>query len=122
MINKIIQEQLNKLQVAKLGEYDHFKHMYVIPKYKEPHYDVDHCYLVCLDDTLLTATGNEMLVSNWNNGRYPVHKYMKIVVQQKLGDMIKIDGIYFDNIKHEDINEVWSGWLPIKLVTIVKDL
>ena len=35
MINKIIQEQLNKLQVAKLGEYDPFKHMYVIPKYKE---------------------------------------------------------------------------------------
>ena len=82
MINKIIQEQLNKLQVAKLGEYDPFKHMYVIPKYKEPHYDVDHCYLVCLDDTLLTATGNEMLVSNWNNGRYPVHRKLRHIFSE----------------------------------------
>ncbi len=122
MINKIIQEQLEKTS-APLGEYDIFKHQYLIHKYTEQTFEVDKYYLIELDATLLNLSGNEILVANWNKGTCPKYKYMKITVNKKLGkDMIYVDGIYYDYTKKEDIMEMWSGWLPITQIKIIEQL
>lgn len=123
MINPIIKEQLEKVEQAKIGEYDPIKNCYHIPKYTEVEYKVDGCYLVSLDDKLLNPTSNEILVSNFNGGDYPRQKYMKISVVQKLGNnMIKVVGLYYDYINKVDINTMWSGWLPIDQLTLINEL
>lgn len=122
MINKIIQEQLEKT-IAPVGKYDELKHQFVIHKYTEQVFELNTYYLVELDDALLNASGNVMLVSNWNNGSYPKYKYMKIVVSKQLGkDMIKVDAIYYDYVAQKDILEMWSGWLPVNQVKIISKL
>lgn len=122
MINKIIQEQLEKTS-APIGEYDEIRHQYVIHKYTEPVFDLNTYYLVELDSTLTNPTGNPVLVSNWNKGTYPKYNYMKIVVNKKFGkDMIQVDAIYYDNVSKKDILEMWSGWLPISQIRIISKL
>ena len=122
MINQIIKDQLEKVEVAKVGAYDPIKKMYVIPKHTEATFEVNHCYLIRLDKTLLNPNSNDILVDNWNQGSYPKHEYMKVSVVQKLSTNIKVDGLYYDPITKQDINELWSGWLPVDQLSIEMEL
>lgn len=122
MINEIIKDQLNKVEVAKVGPYDELKNQFIIPKHVEPVYEVNHCYLIQLDKSLTTSTGNAVLVANWNKGSYPLYDGMKISVNNKLGNMINVDGLYYNFTTNEDINIMWSGWLPVDLITMIKEI
>lgn len=120
-MSKIIQQQLKKLTVAKIDSYDALKHTYLFKQHQSMIFKVDACYILKLDDLLLNATSNELLVSNWNNGNYPKHKYMRAQVTKKVGNMLYLCGVYCDENKN-NLNEFWNGWLPDEQLEIVEEV
>ena len=119
-VNKLILKQLEKVQVAKVSPFDELRNCYKISKFKEIAYELNHCYLIEINSVLLSASN--IIASNWNNGSFPKHEFMKISVSKKLGDMIFIDGIYYDNALKQDINEMWTGWLPVNEIKLIEEL
>lgn len=122
MIRDSISNQLKKVNVADLSNYDESTHTYHIPMYHEDVYAVDNYYLIKLNDNLLCSDGLPVLVSNWNRGTYPKHKYLKISVNKELGKMIYVDSIGYDFDKKEDIDYSWSGWLPLDSIKQISKL
>lgn len=119
-VNKLILKQLEKVKDAKVSPYDEIRHSYYIKKFKEINFEVHHCYLVRINDALLNSTN--IIASNYNNGSYPEYNYMKIDVSKRVGNMIYVDGIYYDNESKQDINTMWSGWLPITEIELIEEL
>ena len=119
-MRKLTREQLLKVSVANLSNYDFSTETYHIPKLEYDRYEVDKCYIICLDDSLLTPTGNEILVANWNKGSYPPCKFMKIDVTTVYGKMIYVNAMGYDYYNQVNLNVLWQGWLPIQLIKIVE--
>ncbi len=113
-INKLIQKELEKVKIAKIGPYDQFKHSFHIEKFKEKTFELNHEYLIKLDNSLLNATSNDLLVNNWNNGKYPLFPYMKAVPVKKIGKMLYFYGVYYNIDTKQETQEEWVGWLPIE--------
>jgi len=119
-INKLILKQLEKVQDAQISEYDVIKHCYYISKKKDIKYEVNHQYLIQLNRVVMSK--DTVWASNWNAGRYPTHEFMKIDVSKRLGDMIYVTGLYYNNETNEDINEMWEGWICTTEIHLVKEL
>lgn len=120
MINKIIEQQLQKLKVATIKSYDDLKHTYVFGKHEANKFKVGNCYLLRLDTKLLTPYNNDILCSNWNGGRYPMHKFVKVQVTKIVGKMLYTSGVYCDDFTREPIGEFWTGWLPDDQVEVLE--
>ncbi len=121
-MNKITKEQLNKVMVADISNYNEQTGVIHIPKYTEVRYEVDNYYLIKLDDLLLIPEGNPSLIANWNKGLYPRCKFLKVDVSKVLGKMIYVTGIGYNFETNEDLNYIWTGWLPTQQISLVKKL
>ena len=121
MINKLIKEQLDKVQEADIGEYDSLHHTFHIKRHREKTFEYNKMYIVELDDHLLNATDNVALLSNWNNGKYPTHKYLRFAVSKKIAKMIFVYGIYYDINNDCDLSGEFEGWLPTEQLEIIKE-
>ena len=122
MINKLILQQLDKLQEAKVEEYDNLHHTFHIKQIGKPVFQYNIMYLVKLDSHLLNATDNDVLVSNWNKGKYPTHQYLKFAVSKKLANMLYVYGYYYDKDNECDMAEDFEGWLPAEQIEIIKEI
>jgi len=121
MINKLILKQLEQVHEAEVGEYDSLHHTFHIKKHVEKTFEYNILYIVKLDKHLLNATDNELLVSNWNGGKYPLHEYLKFAVSKKVGKMIYVYGVYYDIINKCDMKEDFEGWLPSEQLEIIEE-
>ncbi len=121
MIRPIIKEQLDKCQFANLNNYDPTTNTFLIPKYSQPTYDINKCYLVRLPLTIIN-TPDSVLATNWNNGSFPMAQYLKIYISKALGNMIYVDSIGFDFETKQDLNHMWSGWLQTDTLTQIAAL
>lgn len=121
-MNKFIEQQLGNVKLADLSNYDESSNTYHIPKYSELRLEIGKCYLICLDDELTRYDSNSILISNWNRGTYPKHKYLKVDVIKQVGKMVFVNSIGYDNELEKDINDVWEGWLPLQQISLVKEL
>ena len=121
-MNKYIKEQLDKVKVADLSNYDESANIYHIPKFNQFKYEVDKCYLIKLDKTLLEKSNYPILVDNWNHGTCPTCEFMKADVTKVLGKMIQVNGFGYDYEHKQDLNTLWSGWLPIGQITMIQQL
>ena len=119
-MNKIIKEQLNKVQVADMSNYTEGTYSFIIPKYNADRFEEDKCYLIVLDDSLIIDNKDSLLQCNWNRGTYPKYKYLKVDVSQVMGKMIKVNSIAYDYVNQRDLVDMWTGWLPIDLIMIVE--
>lgn len=119
-MNKIIEEQLRKCQVADLSKFDTDTNTYHIARFKQVRLEVNSCYLIKLSDILLDKELSSILSSNWNRGTVPTSKYMKIDVSKVLGKMIYINGIGYDFDNKVDTDVMWSGWLPIQDIEVIE--
>lgn len=120
-MNKILKQQLDKLKVAKVDSYNELTHTYVFKKHESATFKLDSVYLLRLDDKLLNPKYNDVLISNWNNGKYPTHTILKAQVSKKLGNMLFLCGVYCNEDK-EPINEFWNGWLPDDQLKIIEEV
>lgn len=121
-LNKRTQEQLSKVSVAKLDEFDEVTLTYHIKRYTEFHYEENNCYLVRLNDILLRQDGLPLLVTNMNRNTFPREKYLKVDVLKSVGDMIKVIALGYSIDTAKDLNYTWEGWLPTQHIEMLERL
>ena len=104
-MNELIKQQLLKCKIAQLPEFNDNTTEILIKKSTNiiPH--ENEYYLISLDDNLIDQSNTTPLTLNWNNGSIPKYKYYKIDLIKIMAQMIKINGVAFDYINKQDINE-----------------
>lgn len=121
MIRPIIKEQLEKCQFADLNNYDPMTNTFLIRKYCKPTYELNHCYLVRLPNSIVNNS-DSVLAVNWNAGAFPRTQYLKIYISKAMGPMIYVDSIGFDFETKQDLTLMWSGWLNTSELTQISAL
>jgi len=121
-MNNIIKKQLEQCKVADLSNYNSLTNTYYIPKYNQIKVEEGNEYIVKLDDTLLIPNPGDTFHINWNKGDLPPVNSMLIEVSKVNGKIIKVFGVGYDLDSNVTNQYVWSGWLPIEKLTIVKEL
>jgi hypothetical protein len=121
-MNKIVKEQLKKVSTAKLPAFDDSTTSMLINKHQEIKIVENSYYLIEIKAGVLNPTANSILSSNWNEGSIPKHHHYKCEVIRVLGQMIKITGLAYDINTNTDLNEMWSGWIPLDGIDIIKKL
>lgn len=119
MSNKIIEEQLKKVEYADLSNFNEETNTYFIPKRTDIKLEEDNCYLIKLKPTLFT---NETLKTNWNKGSVPKYEYLKVDVSKKMVNMIKVVATAFDYDLNQDLSYFWSGWLTIADIEVLQKI
>jgi hypothetical protein len=121
-MNKLIKNELNKVSVADLSNYNKSKGEFLIPRIRKIRLEENSYYIIKLDSMLLNASEMSVLSSNWNHGTFPPHTYLKVDVSKVLGKMVKVNSIAYDFENNKDLNSSWSGWLPIEQVEVLEKI
>lgn len=121
-MNKIVKEQLQKVVTAKIPPFDDNTTFISIKKYEEVKIVEGEYYLIEISAGVLNPTANSLLASNWNQGSIPKHTHYKCEVIRVLGQMIKITGLAYNINTNTDLNEMWSGWVPLDGIEIIQKL
>lgn len=123
-MNKWIKKQLKLVKVADIPPYEENSLIIRIPrkKFQSISFQLNHFYLIELEDYILNPPPGFTLHENWNNNQVPKHKFYKCQCVQIMGKMIKILGVAFDYENRLDLEENWDGWLPTKSVRILREI
>lgn len=121
MIRPLIKEQLERCQFADLNNYDLATNTFIIKKYSQPTYEINHCYLIKLPINVVN-NHDSVLAVNWNNSNAPSTQYLKIYISKTLGNMIYVDSVGFNFDTKQDLNLMWSGWLDSTQLTQISAL
>lgn len=124
-MNKIVEEQLKKLKICKVPEYDENTMELYITKQspnKQCLLEENHCYILQFERYILDPPPNFTLHSNWNNGISPKHEFVKAEVSKIMGKMIKVNSVGYDIKTDTDTNDIWEGWVPYKGIKIIKEI
>lgn len=125
MINPLIKEQLSKVRRVAIPAIDDDTQVITLMRSENglpTSLEVDHCYLIKVEDYILNPPEGFTLHTNWNKGLIPKHKVMKVDVCQIMGKMIKVNSIGYDLKNQVDTKDLWEGWLPQKAITIIERL
>lgn len=120
-MREIIKQQLQNCSYANLSNYDPATQTFLIPKYQKPHFALGSMYLVQLSGALVNNVSS-VIAANYNNGTAPMYPFLKIFVSKSLGKMIYVDSLGFDPQTKQDINVLWSGWLPTDELTLISQV
>lgn len=122
-MNKFIENELKKCEVAEIEqvsatEFNVKKKKNILDLIK-----VNFCYIIKLENYIINPNENFTLHVNWNNGVIPKSQYMKVIITQIMGKMIKIDGCGFDFDSKVDLKDSYLGlWLPLGGIKIMQEL
>ena len=122
-MNPLIKAQLEKVRTVKLPIFDDDTTEMIISKGSksdELFLEQDKCYLISVEDYILHPPEGFTLHTNWNNGRIPTHKFMKVDVSKIMGKMVKVNALGYDMKSQTDTTDMWDGWLPLKSITILE--
>ena len=119
-MNKLIQDELKKVQVADLSNYSEGVTEFIIPKTVLDKFEVGQSYIIELDDSLIKHNPESVLETNYNSGKIPSNKYYYIEVSAVLGKLIKCVGMAFDVENNMTIGTFWNGYFPINCIKILK--
>lgn len=123
MLDKIIKEQLEQLEVAKVSAYNEANHRYLFNKVGGLSLSLHKSYIIKLDKNLTILEMSSSLANNWNHGLVPTHELMQIEVLEKMGTMYRVKGYYLnEDCTKMDGCDFWEGWLPIEHISIVKEI
>lgn len=125
MINPLIKQQLKYCRIAQIPNYAETDGGITIERVNSVSEICLHeggFYLIELADYIIHPYDGFDLHVNWNNNIVPSDKYMKCECIKIMGNMIKINGVGFDYDRGIDLNSVWSGWVPIKSMRIIKEI
>ena len=120
-MRELIRQQLQNCSYADLNHFDPATNTFIIPRYQKPHFALGNMYLVQLSGVLVNNTSS-VIAANYNNGTAPSFSYLKIFVSKTLGKMIYVDSIGFDPATKQDVNVMWSGWLPTEELTLISQV
>ena len=120
-MRELIEQQLKNCSYANLNNFDPDTCTFKIPKYVKPHFALGQMYLVQVSGAVVNNT-DSVIAANYNNGTAPKFPYLKIFVSKTLGKMIYVDSLAFDPQTKQDINIMWSGWLPVDELTMLSTI
>ena len=121
-MDNIIKQQLQKTKHCNFPEYDDTTTHMIIPRNTELYFTEGKCYVIELQDYLINPSNTFTYHINWNQNRIPTCKWYKCECIRIMGNNIQIDGVGYDNISNTDTDIIWSGWLPIQSIKIVRSL
>lgn len=124
-MNKIVEDQLKKVKICKLPEYDESTLELHIPKQSsniQCSVEENHCYILQLERYIIDPPPNFTLHSNWNKGIPPKHEIVKAEISKIMGKMIKINSVGYDMKNNIDTNDLWEGWVPLKGIKVLKEI
>lgn len=125
-MNQVIIDQLNKVKVADLPQWDEDDLHLQIPKKSGVLNRTDFVegqeYIIQLEKYLIQPFEGFTLHDNWNKGIPPKHLCLKVKVNKIMGKMINFDTIGYDFKAKQIINDIWIGWLPRKGIKIIESL
>lgn len=116
-MNKLVQEQLNKVQIADLSNYNKDTNEFIIKKRVDIKLEVNNCYIIEVSDAWRM---NKLLANNLNKGIMLEHSCIKAVISQIAGKMIYVSAIGFDKMSNSDIPYFWEGWIPLSEISILR--
>lgn len=119
MIGKIVEQQLQKVQVADLTNYNPETNTYFIKRRVDIKIEEDKGYIIYLKDS---AFANVAIINNWNNGSFPKTRYLKVDVNKKMNNMIKVVSVGYDFALKQDLAMYWSGWISLDNIDVVEKL
>lgn len=122
MLDKIIKQQLDSLELAKVSAYNEEKHRYLFKRIGSS-IEIGKKYIIQLDKNLTSKEVSNLLANNWNHGLVPTHTLMKVEVLDKMGTMYLVHGDYLN----EDKSLVggvafWEGWLPMEQIGVLEEV
>lgn len=122
MLDKIVKQQLDSLEVAKISDYSEEKHRYLFKKIGSS-IQVGKTYILKLDKNLTIKEVSTSLANNWNHGLVPIYTLMKAKIKDKMGTMYLVHGDYIN----EDLSPIsdcafWEGWLPIEQIGVLEEV
>lgn len=125
-MNQYIVKQLQSCKVADVPVFNETDLQMIIPR-KDLHNVVafveGHYYFVELEDYIINPPDNFTLHINWNRGIIPTSKYLKLCITQRMGSMVKIDGVGCNIETGIDSNDSYIGlWLPADAIKIIKEI
>ena len=120
-MRELIKQQLQNCSYANLNNFDFETCTFRIPKYCKPQFILGNMYLVQVSNAIVNNTSS-VIASNYNNGTAPTFAYLKIFVSKSLGRLIYVDSLGFDPQTKQDINVMWSGWLPTEELNIISQV
>ena len=108
-MNKIIAEQLRKVTATELSFDENTKSIFIPRTLKITGASLKkgHIYRVKFEDFIVNPNQSSTLASNWNAGKVPKHNEYFAEVIDKLGNMIKFNGVAV-----EDQTDNFYGWIP----------
>lgn len=118
-MNRIIKEQLSKVIVAKLPEYDDSTTHMIIPKHKETVYEEGRYYILALDDYICSQ--NSSVFINWNN-RVAPPKDMIGMIEKKTINMILFAGCGFNVVTQKRTENQYRVWIPIANIVLAEQV
>ena len=71
-----------------------------------------------------TIPNNKIISLYYLSKKYVIPEYNKVKAEivKIMKPMVKIEGIAFDYSNRKDINNFFSGWLPLNEIEILEDL
>lgn len=119
-MNQIIKKQLEKVKVADLSNYNEETRTFSIPKYNRTRIIEGNSYIIKLDPALVKPNPGDTFHVNWNKGVLPLSDCMIVEVGKVNGKMIYVFGLNYDLESDTTTTGVWTGWLPIEMISIIK--
>lgn len=122
-MNPLIEKELRMLRVARLPDNWETSTTLFLPRVTPTSVIlcVGRFYLIELESYLL-RNPELSINANWNRGCPPTDKFMKVLVNQKRGQLFQVIGSGFDFEHKQDLDSVWQGWLPFKSIRIINEL
>ena len=114
----VIQDQLAKVLMADLSNFDKETNTFFIKKYSHTKLEVGKYYVIKLDNILLDKDNDVMC--NWNNSVVPTSNCYKIEVIKSVGKLIYVQGISYDFENKKSLGELWDGWLPTDEIRVLE--
>lgn len=121
-MNNRIKRELHKVLTANLPDFTDDTDTMIIPKMTQIILQPNHCYIIKVEDYIIHPYEGFTLHDDWNKGIVPEDKYMKCSIINFMGKMINIDAVGYNPDTDTDTGKIWSGWLPIKSITIIKEI
>lgn len=117
-MNNILKQQLDKVQVADLSNFDAATNTYFIPQKKSINVKIDKCYIIKL---LPTTFSDLTLKINWNQGKLPPASCIKAEITNQMGKMIKVTSIDYNPETKACGSAFWNGWLMRDEIEILEE-
>lgn len=120
-MNEKIKKQLARCVEAEIPAFDDDTREITVRKKKTIKLEEDFIYIIEIGHTTRFPPITSTLAENWNSGSIPSHKYYKCDVNKIIaGQMIKVTGVAYDLDNKKDLDDVWSGWLPLNDIKVIE--